>query len=208
MSTVLSAKSRTSERRSQLSDVRNQGNIPAVVYGYRVENTPITINSAEFLKTMREVGRNGVISLDLEGKKLNVLLHEYQEDPLRKEVIHADFLVVDMSVEIEASVRVELSEDAVGVKSGGVLQTLLHELSVTAIPDEIPEVIHLDIANLDIGESLTVGEIRNQFSCKINHEDDEPIANIQPPRTEEEDPDGGVREENPSEDNGDPVENV
>ena len=67
-----------------------------------MENTPISVNSAEFLKTMREVGRNGVISLDIEGKKLNVLLHEYQEDSLRREVIHADFLAVDMTVEIQS----------------------------------------------------------------------------------------------------------
>ena len=152
MSTVLLAKNRTTEKHSQLTEARIQGSIPAVVYGYKVENTPISVNSAEFLKTMREVGRNGVISLDIEGKKLNVLLHEYQEDSLRREVIHADFLAVDMTVEIEANVRVELSEDSIGVKSGGVLQLLLHELSVTAVPDEIPEVFHLDIPSLNIGE--------------------------------------------------------
>ncbi|MCJ8010018.1 50S ribosomal protein L25/general stress protein Ctc [Lederbergia wuyishanensis] len=203
MSTVLVAKSRTNGKRSQLTDIRMQGGIPAVVYGYQVKNTPISVNSAEFLKTMREVGRNGVISLDLEGKKVNVLLHEYQEDPLKNEITHADFLAIDLNQEIEANVRVELSDDSAGVKSGGVLQVLLHELSVTAVPEEIPEVIQIDIPDLNIGESVTVGEIRNRFSCTINHEDDEPIANIQPPRTEEETPDGGVREEDPPENSND-----
>ncbi|MCR2823380.1 50S ribosomal protein L25/general stress protein Ctc [Lederbergia panacisoli] len=203
MSTVLVAKSRTNGKRSQLTDIRMQGSFPAVVYGYRVENTPISVNSADFLKTMREVGRNGVISLDLEGKKVNVILHEYQEDPLKKDIVHADFLAVDLTQEIEANVRVEVSEDSEGVKSGGVLQILLHELSVTAVPDKIPEVLQIDISNLNIGESITVGDVRGNFSCTINHEDDEPIANIQPPRTEEEDPDGGVREEDPPENSND-----
>ncbi|MBW8351497.1 50S ribosomal protein L25/general stress protein Ctc [Bacillus sp. IITD106] len=203
MSTVLEAKSRTNGKRSQLTAIRRQGNIPAVVYGYQVENTPISVDGADFMKTMREVGRNGVISLDLEGKKINVILHEYQEDSLKNNIVHADFLAIDLNQEIEANVRVELSEDSQGVKEGGVLQVLLHELSVTAVPDEIPEVIQIDITNLNIGESITVGEIRGNVSCTINHEDDEPIANIQPPRTQEEDPDGGVREEDPPENSND-----
>ena len=182
MSTVLKAKARSNQRRSQLSELRAQGNIPAVVYGYQVENTPIFINSAEFLKTMREVGRNGVIALDVDGKTLNVILHEYQEDSIRKEVIHADFLVVDLTVAIEANVRVEILGDAAGA---GIVQHALLELGITAKPDEIPEVISVDIAGLEIGESVSVGDIRGNYSCVINHEDDEAIVSIQPPREEE-----------------------
>ena len=179
MSTVLKAKARSNQRRSQLSELRAQGNIPAVVYGYQVENTPIFINGAEFLKTMREVGRNGVIALDVDGKTLNVILHEYQEDSIRKEVIHADFLVVDLTVAIEANVRVEILGDAAGA---GIVQHALLELGITAKPDEIPEVISVDIAGLEIGESVSVGDIRGNYSCVINHEDDEAIVSIQPPR--------------------------
>lgn len=186
MSTVLKAQTRTNEQQSQITQIRKQGGIPAVVYGYKVENTPIYVDGPDFLKVMREVGRNGVISLDLEGKKVNAILHEYQEDPLRRDVIHADFLVVDMNVEIEADVRVELSEDVAGVKSGGVLQQLLHEISITATPDEIPEVIEVDISELQIGESITIGDIRGNISVAINHEDEDPIASVLPPRVEEE----------------------
>ncbi|GIN93510.1 50S ribosomal protein L25 [Siminovitchia terrae] len=185
MVNVLKAKERTSDRHSQIRELREQGGIPAIVYGYKTENTPISINNAEFTKTMREVGRNGVISLDVEGKKLNVVLHEYQEDPIKKEVIHADFLAVDMSQEIEANVRVELSEDAEGVRNGGVLQQILHEVVVTAKPDEIPEVISVDISGLGIGETISIAEIRGNYSITINHEDDEPIATILAPRVEE-----------------------
>ncbi len=186
MVNVLKAKERTSDRRSQTRELREQGGIPAIVYGYKTENTPIAINNAEFTKTMREVGRNGVISLDVEGKKLNVVLHEYQEDPIKKEVIHADFLAVDLSQEIEANVRVELSEDAEGVRNGGVLQQILHEVVVTAKPDEIPEVISVDVSGLGIGETVSIAEIRGNYSITINHEDDESIATILAPRVEEE----------------------
>ncbi|RWR07190.1 50S ribosomal protein L25/general stress protein Ctc [Siminovitchia fortis] len=186
MVNVLKATERTSDRRSQLRELREQGGIPAIIYGYKTDNTPISIDSGEFIKTMREVGRNGVISLDVEGKKLNVVLHEYQEDPIKKEVIHADFLAVDMSQEIEANVRVELSGDAEGVRDGGVLQQILHEVVVTAKPDEIPEAISVDISGLGIGETISIGEIRGNYSITINHEDDETIATILAPRVEAE----------------------
>ncbi|MBO1004722.1 50S ribosomal protein L25/general stress protein Ctc [Pseudogracilibacillus auburnensis] len=195
MSNVLSAKTRSNERKSQLTELRQQGGIPGVVYGYKVENTSISINRAEFTKTMREVGRNGVISLDLEGENVNVILHEYQEDPIRREVIHADFLAVDMDVAIEANVRVDLLNDPVGAKEGGVLQQILHEVIVTAKPDAIPEVIEVDISGLNIGDTITIAEIKGNYACEINHEDDEAIATVTPPRDEEETTDSDEQQE-------------
>ncbi|HEY4554017.1 MAG TPA: 50S ribosomal protein L25/general stress protein Ctc [Bacillaceae bacterium] len=186
MSTVLKAKSRTNGPRSILTEHRKQGYIPAVVYGFKAENTPVFVSAADFIKTIREVGRNGVISLQLDDKQQNVVLNEYQEDPLRNEIIHVDFLAVDLSQEIQANVRVELSEDSVGVKNGGVLQQILHELTVTAKPDQIPDAIQVDVSALEIGDTVSVGEIRSKHSVTINHEDDDIIASILAPRTADE----------------------
>ncbi|MFD1706523.1 50S ribosomal protein L25/general stress protein Ctc [Siminovitchia sediminis] len=190
MVNVLKAKKRTSTKRSYLRSLREQGGIPAVVYGYQTDNTPISIDNTEFIKLMRDVGRNGVIQLDLEGKKINAILHEYQEDPIKSDVIHADFLSVDLSQEIEATVRIELTGEAVGVKNGGVAQQILHEVTVTAKPDDLPEVIAVDISGLDIADSISIGEIRGNYSITINHEDDETIATILTPTVEQESEDG------------------
>lgn len=187
MSTVLTAKNREHGRRSLLNQIRKRGDIPGVVYGYQTPNTPISVNGSEFNKTMREVGRNGVISLDLDGKKVNAILHEYQEDPIKNEVIHADFLAVDMKQEIEALVRVGLLGEDVN-RGGGVVQQILYELSVTATPNKIPEVFEVDITNLKIGDSITIGDIRSNYDITINHDDIEAIVTVQPPRVEEEEP--------------------
>lgn len=185
MESVLTANRREHGRRSQLTEIRERGDIPAVVYGYRVENTPIFVNSVDFIKTMREVGRNGVISLDLGENKVNVILHEYQQDPIKNEVLHADFLAVDMKQEIDALVRVELVGEAEGAKQGGITQQILYELSVTATPNNIPEVFEVDITDLQIGDTLTVGDIKDKYNITINHEEIETIATVQPPREEE-----------------------
>ncbi|MCJ7843039.1 50S ribosomal protein L25/general stress protein Ctc [Lederbergia sp. NSJ-179] len=189
METVLTANRREHGRRSQLTAIRGRGDIPAVVYGYQVNNTPIFINSIEFIKTMREVGRNGVIALDLDGKKVNVILHEYQQDPIKNEVTHADFLAVDLKQEIDALVRVELVGEAEGAKQGGITQQILYELSVTATPNNIPDVFEIDVTDQQIGDTITVGDIKNKYEITINHEDIETIVTVSPPREEEEESD-------------------
>ncbi|MDQ0177903.1 50S ribosomal protein L25/general stress protein Ctc [Bacillus chungangensis] len=187
MVTILEAKSRKSKKKSEINQLRKTGKIPAVVYGFKTENTPIAVDERDFIKTIREVGRNGVISLQIDGEKQNVLLNEYQEDTLQNKITHIDFIAVDMSQEIEASVRVELVGEAEGVKSGGVLQQPLFELSVLAKPDKIPEFISLDISTLQIGDSLSVGDIKNDGTYTINHDENETIASVLAPRVEEAD---------------------
>lgn len=201
MSSVLAAKERsnTNKRRSFLTELRGNGEFPAVIYGNKNDSTAISVNSADFLKTIKKVGRNGIISLDVNGKAYNVMLTDYQKDPLKNEIFHADFLIVDLSAELNAQVRINLIGDSAGVKDGGVMQQSLHELSVTAKPQEIPEAIDVDVTELQVGQVITIGEIKKNYKISINHEDEEVIASVLAPRQEEEintgeQQDGGVPE--------------
>ena len=186
MSNVLEAESRTGTNKSALKQLRDNGKIPAVVYGFEVDNTPISVDARDFTKTIREVGRNGVISLNVKGNKQNVVLQDYQEDIIRREIIHIDFLAVDMTAEIEAEVRIELVGEPIGVKSGGVLQQPLFELTVLAKPDDIPESIKIDISTLDIGDTFTVADLKTNDAYKIVDEPEETIATVLAPEAEEE----------------------
>lgn len=186
MTAVLQAKERTEFRGSVLTRIRQEGNIPAVVYGAKMESKPIYFSEAEFTKIMKHVGRNGVISLDLDGQKHNVVLTEYQSDPIKHEIVHVDLLAVDLSKDITVSVRVTLIGEAAGVKDGGVLQQSMHEVSVTATPDRIPPSVDIDVTNLQVNETITISDIKTSLGYEINHAEDEVIASILPPRQEEE----------------------
>jgi large subunit ribosomal protein L25 len=187
MSTVLQAKERKEFRHSALRQIRNNGNIPAIIYGSKVDSKPVYISSADLTKTIRQVGRNGVISLDVDGSKQDVILTDYQEDSFKKVILHVDFLAVDKSSKINVDVRLVLAGDAAGVKDGGVMQQPLHQLSITSTPDNIPQQIEVDVTNLQVGETLTIADILNQGSTfAINHENDEVIASILPPKQEDE----------------------
>ena len=127
-----------------------------------------------------------MITLKVGGDDYSVLLRELQRDPLRGELLHADFQAVDMSTEVDIDVEVRLVGEAPGVKDGGVLQQNLHELSIRVLPANIPPAIEVDISGLQVGDTVTVGDVQTDGKFEINHEPSEVIATILPPQQEEE----------------------
>ncbi|WP_445492798.1 50S ribosomal protein L25/general stress protein Ctc [Niallia sp. 03133] len=195
MSTLLQAKERTEFKHSVLTGIRKEGNIPGVIYGSKTKSTSIYLSEADFLKVIKDVGRNGVIELSIDGQKHNVVLSDYDSDPIKRKILHVDFLAIDLSQEITATVRVSLVGDAAGVKDGGVLQQPMHEVEVTAKPNDIPAAIEIDISELQVGETLTIADIKQYKTVEINHEKEEVIASILAPRQEEEISTGEQQEE-------------
>lgn len=186
MSHILVAKERTDFKQSTLRRLRENGEIPAVVYGNENSSKAISVNNAELKQAIKQIGRNGIILLDCQGEQYQVMLSEYQKDPLKHEMYHADFLIVDMSEEVQANVRVNLVGKSSGVKDGGVLQQSLHEVTITAKPLAIPESIDIDVSELEVNETIYVSDITLKNGVSINHSGDEVIASILAPRQERE----------------------
>ncbi len=188
MGTTLKAKPRTDLRGSATKNIRSQGYVPAVLYGNKTESQPLSVEGVDFLKAVREKGRNGLFSLELEGsKKHQVMIHEIQRDPLKGDYVHVDFFEVDMTSEIETSVPVKLVGEAAGSKEGGIVSHILYEVTVRCMPADIPEVIEVDIASLNIGDSIQVADIRSSVPVEITSEDEETIVTVQAPAAEQED---------------------
>ncbi|MFD4931110.1 MULTISPECIES: 50S ribosomal protein L25/general stress protein Ctc [Bacillaceae] len=186
MSNLLAAKERTDLKHSNLRNLRESGEIPAIVYGNQNGNTAISVNNIELQKTMKEIGRNGIISLDLNGTEFKVMLSDYQKDPIKNFIYHADFLIVDMSAQLQAQVRINLTGVCKGVKDGGVLQQSLHEVTVTAKPNDIPESINVDVTELQVGDTIYISDIQTNQQVAINNDGEEVVASVLAPRQEEE----------------------
>src|SRR5699024_1724381 len=130
------------------------------------------LDSIELVKTVRDEGRNAIISLDIEGESpVDVMLHEYQMDPIKEELIHADFYIVDMSEEMDVEVSLRLDGEAEGVRDGGVLQQPLYVLQVRAKPREIPEQISVNISELTVGDSITVADLTTADNYEVRSEE-------------------------------------
>ncbi|EKN71471.1 50S ribosomal protein L25/general stress protein Ctc [Neobacillus bataviensis LMG 21833] len=178
MSTLV-AQERKNFKKSTSKKLRNDGKIPAIVYGNNIDTKSISIKNADLLKVMRDIGRNGILSLSLDGKSKNVMLRDYQNDPVTREILHVDFLQVDKHTEINAKVSVILKGTSKGEKVGGIAKQYLHELDITAKANDIPNDIEIDITDSEIGHAVKVADIKKDYSnCSINHEDDETIVMI------------------------------
>ncbi|MRG88175.1 50S ribosomal protein L25/general stress protein Ctc [Salinibacillus xinjiangensis] len=206
MTATIKASKREDLRRSNTRELRNQGSVPAVVYGKGKEPKTIAVDSLELIKTLREEGRNAVFSLEVEGNNsLSVMLYDYQSDPMKDELIHADFYLVDKSSVVDVEVSINLEGEALGQKDGGVLQQTLHQLNVRARADEIPDVINIDISELAIGEGLTVGDLKEGRNYEILNDEETTIVTVLPPQNpnaEDEEEAGDSAEEEPEADNG------
>lgn len=183
MSTVVKTQKRDSKENAKL---RNSGFIPAIVYGYQVESQSIAVNEKDFTKTLREVGRNGVMKLEVDGKSVNVVLSDYQMNILKGQMIHADFLAINMKEELEVNVAVNVTGNSVGVSEGGMLQQPNRELTITVKPSDIPDSIDIDVSNMAIGDNLTVADVRDKIDYAIMNEDDYTLVTVSAPRVEEE----------------------
>lgn len=183
MSTVLSVTKREAGHRSTLTQLRKGGAIPAVIYGYNLDSTPISISAKEFKKSIQKNGQNSVFSMELEGKKVNVVVSEIQQCSLKDEVNHVDFLAINMSEALEADVPIKLVGESIGVSEGGILMQPNLEMKIKVKPADLPEAIEIDITNLKIGGTITVAEIRENTGFDIVSEDDHILVTIMAPAT-------------------------
>lgn len=140
--------------------LRKQGFVPGVVYGGGVDPVAISVAERELRQALTSHhGLNAILDVQVDGETKPVILKEYQRDPLTGRVAHIDLVVVRLDRPIQTTVSVELVGESPGVKEGGALQQVARELTVEALPLEVPDRIEADISGLAIGDSLRLSEL-------------------------------------------------
>ncbi|MET3683761.1 large subunit ribosomal protein L25 [Alkalibacillus flavidus] len=186
MAAVIQAQERQDTTRSETKQIRAAGRVPAIVYGKGKDPITVSVDSMDLLKKVRDEGRNAVFSLEIEGgKSLNAMLYDYQTDVVKNDLTHVDFYLVDMSTEVDVEVSVNIEGESKGEKEGGVLQQTMHMLNVRATPRNIPEDITIDSNELDIGDSVTVSDLKSGKNFEILDDEDTTIVTILPPQQED-----------------------
>ncbi|MBY6038526.1 50S ribosomal protein L25/general stress protein Ctc [Fictibacillus nanhaiensis] len=194
MATNLTVEKRNTDKRSMLTELRSKGHVPANLYGYGTKSVALSVDEPEFIKAYREVGKNGVLKLKVDGKDYSVMVQEMQVHPLKNAVTHIDFIAIDLNKETEADVPVVLTGESAGVKEGGILQRVLATVSVKALPADFPEQLEASVDALEIGDSLTVKDLPTGKNYEILHEEDEVIASVTPPKIQDEETDEETEE--------------
>lgn len=182
MSVSLEVKERAIRPRSLRNELRHAGQVPAVVYGYEIESTPISVNEKELTKILRDNGANTVMTMTVNGKKINTLLYKAQLDTFTTQMKHIEFLAVNMKEETEVEAEIILVGESKGVKSGGVLAQNLYNVLVSATPDKLPEKVEIDITNLEIGDSIIISDLQKNDDYTIITDGEEQIVAVTEPQ--------------------------
>jgi aminoacyl-tRNA hydrolase/ribosomal protein bL25 (Ctc-form) len=140
--------------------LRREGYVPGVVYGGKDGDcTSFKVN----WRVLRQVLVDGSALIDLKvaGKTRPVIVKDQQQHPVRDELLHIDLLEVrlDEKIQTQVSVHLEGAEEAPGIKEGGVLEHVTHQLNIEALPTDIPDAIHVDVSALEIAATMHLSEI-------------------------------------------------
>ena len=165
---------------------RLSGQIPAIIYGAGKEPTPITVAHKDILHaTGNEAFFSHVITLKLGKTEESVIIKDLQRHPAKPYILHADFQRVSADQAIHVNVPLHFINETkcVGVKQGGgVINHLLTDLEVSCLPKDLPEFIEVDVANLDVGESLHISDLSlpaDVSSVSLSHGESGDLAVVQ-----------------------------
>lgn len=185
---VLKAAKRTEAGHKAGDNLRTKGLMPAVTYGKDQDTEAITVKVLDFEKVYSDAGENTIVSLDVDGEKTNVIIHEAQFDPISGKPLHADFFKIRMDEKITAEVPLVYGGTSAAVKDdGGTLVKNYDVLEVTALPADMPHEINVDISLLKTFEdAITLGDLTLPENIELEEEKDAVIAVVTPPRSEEE----------------------
>lgn len=160
--------------------LRREGLVPGVVYGPVVEGTvSVSVNEREFYKFYMAHGHSTIFTIKWDGGSQPVLIREVQRDPVRRDMLHVDFFAPDMNVTLRQSVPVSLHGAAELTEEGAVLQQVLNEIEVEALPADLPSELQVDISGLtSIGDSLHVSDITAPENVEIMADPEGTVASI------------------------------
>jgi large subunit ribosomal protein L25 len=175
-----------------LKKSRDEGKIPAVVYGKGQESISLFVPANSFAKVWKEAGESTIITIKGEASKtpLNVIIQQVDIDPTSSRPVHVDFLKVDMDKTIQVGVPLVFEGVAAAVKElGGVLVKVMHEIEVEALPKDLPHEIKVDISKLKTFEDhITIGDINLPQGVKAIEKPEEIVALAEQPKEEVEEP--------------------
>lgn len=184
---TLSATERTDSGKGLARSLRREGSIPAVIYKAGKADS-LTLNHKEMINFINKTrGEKALITLDFGASQRLALMKEYQVDPVDNILLHADFMEIDMNVKVRVPLRVKLVGDPIGVKRDkGVVEQLLREVEIEALPNDIPGRIELDITELAAGFSLHVSDVTAPEGVSILTSPSESVAACSIPKVIEE----------------------
>jgi len=183
---VVPAENRTDVGKNANRKLRGKGLIPGVLYTSGKQAVAVQVSPSEIGTILKSAaGENTLFDLELGGKRRKVILKEFQREPLRGRLLHADFYEVALDKRLEVKVHIELEGTPVGVKlQGGIVDFVTRELELECLPADIPEKIVVDISHLELGKHLRVSDLKLSDKVKVPADPGVVVVHVVLPRAE------------------------
>lgn len=175
--TLVAESGRTTGSRSS-GRLRGEGAVPAVVYGHGISPLSVSINRRELRAALHtDAGFNAVINLEVGGDKHMTIVKDVQRHPVRNEVIHVDFLVVNRDEIVSVDTPIVLTGESEAIRqASGTVDQQLFSLTVNSKPGNIPNELLVDISELGIGDSIRVADIELPAGVTTDADPEEAVA--------------------------------
>lgn len=181
------------EKRNQLGrkvkGLRKEGVVPANVFGKKIKSESIQIKLVDFNKIFKETGETNLLELHINGDKKPVLVHNIQKNPVTEEVLHVDFLQVNLKEKVTAEIPIELIGESPAEKQAlGTLVQHMDEVEVEALPTDLPEKFEIDVSFVtQVDQVVCLGDIKvDKGKVEIKEDLEKIVLKIEPLREEKE----------------------
>jgi large subunit ribosomal protein L25 len=183
---TLIAERRPAAGKGPAGRIRREGLVPAVVYGLGADNVSVSVSSRELVHILSGgSGTNTLITLKIDGADELAIARQIQRHPVKGTVMHVDFVRVRADQTIQAEIPVHLVGEAEGAVRGGVLEQLVHTLTVEAKPSDFPPSIEHDVTAIEIGGQVYVRDLTVPAGVTVLQNGDDLVAQISAPRVAE-----------------------
>jgi len=177
---TLEAQPRTPGNKNDARRVRQQGKIPAVVYGAGQDALAVSVDPRQVSRILSsETGHNTIFDLALDGFKSKAMIVDWQYEPIKGKLLHIDVKRIAMDKKLAVMVPIFLKGEAAGVKQqGGILEQMLREVEVECLPSDIPSHIDADVSELVFGKVLRVSDLPHSDKLKFLTDENQPVAHV------------------------------
>lgn len=182
------AKTRTAQEKAK--HIRRAGNIPAVLYGHKVQNVNLMLDAKLFTKLYKSAGETTVVNVSIEGETAprSALIHDVSVDPVNGSIHHVDFYEIKKDQKISTHIPLVFKGESDAVKSfGGVLVKNMHKIEIEALSQDLPHEIVVDISLLKtLNDAIALGDLAIPPGVKVRGDLKDIVVKVMPPRTEAE----------------------
>ena len=194
--TKLIAKKRALHGSSNSRRLRMAGSLPGVLYGDGEDAVAIQLGMHNFERLLhRHASETMLVDIEVEGEgHVSALLKEVQRHPVTSELMHVDLQKVAADKPIQVEITLEVVGEAAGVKAGGVLDLVMHSISVECLPGDLVDAIEIDVSEMEIGTVLHVSDVKLEAKLKLLSDPEAIVASVVEPRAEEEPEEGELAE--------------